>query len=352
MTAQQLDGGPVPASFSAFTVDHRSDPQRAGMAELSEDALSDAQVTVRVAWSSVNYKDALAASPTGRVARIFPLVPGIDLAGEVVRSSAPDVPVGQQVIAHGYGLGVTHHGGFCEYARVPADWVVGLPAGLSARQAMVLGTAGYTAALCVIALEDHGLTPGQGPVLVLGASGGVGSVAVSILAARGYEITAVTGKPEHGPWLRELGAATVVPRAEVVQPGRPLEHEQWAGCVDAVGGPSLEYALRTLRYGGAVASCGQVGGVELRTTVLPFILRGVSLLGIDSVATPIARRRQVWERLAGDLSPVTYGSAAVREITLAQLPDVLAETLAGSATGRTIVDVGGAGTHPAADRTG
>jgi acrylyl-CoA reductase (NADPH) len=235
------------SSFRAYVVDHEDESTPDGIRELPPEALGDDEVTIRVEWSSVNYKDALAASSKGRVARISPLIPGIDLAGEVIESSAPDVSAGQLVLAHGYDLGVSHHGGFSELARVPADWVVPLPEALGPRQAMEIGTAGYTAAQCIIALEAHGLEPGSGEVLVLGASGGVGSVAVSILAGRGYTVAAVTGKPEQAAALGELGAAEIIARDEVTAEGKPLERERWAGCVDAVGGAPLAYALRTLR---------------------------------------------------------------------------------------------------------
>jgi putative YhdH/YhfP family quinone oxidoreductase len=328
------------SSYRAFVVDHKADPAQRGMRHMSYDALGDGDTTIRVEWSSVNYKDALAASPSGRVARITPLVPGIDLAGEVVETSAAGIATGSAVLAHGYDLGVSHHGGFAELARVPGDWLVPLPGGLSARQAMVIGTAGYTAALCVLALEERGLTPGDGEVLVLGATGGVGSIAVSILSGRGYDVTAVTGKHAQSRWLHELGARQVMDREETLAEGKPLERERWAGCVDPVGGPPLAYALRTLRYGAAAASCGNVAGADLHTTILPFILRGISLLGIDSVQTPIARRREVWTRLATDLRPVSFErSSGARETTLDGVGEVLDAGLNGGAVGRTVVRV-------------
>ena len=328
------------STFRAYAVDHEDESTPDGIRELPLEALGDDEVTIRVEWSSVNYKDALAASPKGRVARISPLIPGIDLAGEVIESTSPEIAAGQRVLAHGYDLGVSHHGGFSELARVPAGWVVPLPEGLTAREAMAIGTAGYTAALCVVALEERGLTPGDGEVLVLGASGGVGSVAVSILAGRGYTVAAVTGKPEQADLLRGLGAAEIIARDEVTADGKPLERERWAGCVDAVGGAPLAYALRTLRYGASVASCGNVAGGDLHTTIFPFILRGVSLLGIDSSQTPIVRRREIWNRLGDDLGPALDDSL-VREVTLDGVGLVLAELLAGGGVGRTVVDVRG-----------
>jgi len=269
------------------------------------------------------------------------MVPGIDLAGTVVASDDPRFRPGEQVLATGYDLGVSHWGGFAEQARVSADWLVKPPAGLSLREAMALGTAGFTAALSIVALEHHGLGRGDGPVLVLGASGGVGSVAVAILAARGFEVHAATGKPEEAPMLRELGATEVLTREETsAEPGRPLESERWAACVDPVGGAALAFALRSIRYGGAVASSGLTGGTDLHTTIFPFILRGVSVLGIDSVQTPMATRRAVWERLAGDLrSPAL--DHLTREITLDEVDAHLDDVLAGRGRGRTVVRVGG-----------
>jgi acrylyl-CoA reductase (NADPH) len=291
--------------------------------------LGEGDVLVRVAWSSVNYKDALATIAKGQVARISPLIPGIDLAGT-------DEDSGEEVLAHGYELGVSHHGGYAEYARVPSEWIVPLPDGLSARQAMTIGTAGYTAARCVIALETAGLNPDAGPVLVTGASGGVGSTAVDILAARGYEVVASSGKG--ADFLLSLGAAEVISREEAAgDASRPLEKARWAGVVDCVGGDVLAGALRGVKYGGAVAACGNTGGVKLPTTVLPFILRGVSLLGVDSVQTPIKERTETWRRLASDLRPPHLEDALAHEIDLEGLEAALTRILAGEASGRTIV---------------
>ncbi|HEX6021576.1 MAG TPA: oxidoreductase [Solirubrobacter sp.] len=306
----------------AFVAEQDGDGVVRGVRELDESELGEGDVLVKVAYSSVNYKDALAASgKKGQVARISPLVPGIDLAGE-------------GKVVHGYDLGVAHHGGYAEYARVPADWIVPLPDGLTERQAMAIGTAGYTAALCVVALEDAGLTPDAGPVLVTGASGGVGSMAVDILAGRGYEVVASSGKdPE---FLRGLGAAEVISREDAIgNPDRPLDKSRWAGAVDCVGGDVLAGVLRSLRYGAAVAACGNAGGVKLPATVLPFILRSVSLLGIDSVQTPIEKRREIWHRLAGDLRPRHLDDAS--EITLDELDSTLDAILRGELQGRTVV---------------
>ena len=332
----------VPDSFRALLAERDGDDVRRGLRDLRPDDLPEGEVTIRVRWSSVNYKDALAVNPKGRVARDYPLVPGIDLAGEVLAADGAGVAPGDEVLVHGYDLGVAHHGGFAEVARVPAGWVVPLPDGLSARQAMALGTAGYTAALSIIALEEHGLRPGDGPVLVLGATGGVGSTAVSILAGLGHEVHASTGKAEEADFLRALGAAEVLSREETAaEPERPLESQRWAGCVDPVGGAALAYALRTTRYGGAVAVSGLTGGIDLHTTVFPFILRAVSVFGIDSVGTPIERRRAVWERLAGDLRPPALDDEITREVGLEDVDGLLDEVLAGRARGRTVVRIGG-----------
>jgi acrylyl-CoA reductase (NADPH) len=297
-------------------------------------------VTVRVDWSSVNYKDALAISPKGRVAQISPLVPGVDLAGEVLASDDDGVPAGRQVIVHGHDLGVAHHGGFAELARVPADWVVPLPRGLTARQAMAIGTAGFTAALSVERLEYLGLGPDRGPVIVTGASGGVGSTAIAMLAARGYEVVASTGSADAHDYLRELGAREIVDRAETSRPSeRPLDRARWAGAVDAVGGPTLAYLLQTTQQGGSIAISGNTGGAAVSTTVLPFILRGVNVLGIDSANMPLERRIAIWERLADDLRPPRLEEAIAREVSLEEVPAVLSQIHRGDVRGRVVVHV-------------
>jgi acrylyl-CoA reductase (NADPH) len=328
----------VPHSFSAFLATQRDDAVDRGPATITRDELGDGEVTVRVDWSSINYKDALATIPTGQVARISPLVPGVDLAGEVVASDDPAVAVGTEVLVTGYDLGVAHHGGWARYARVPAEWIVALPDGLSPRDAMALGTAGLTAGLSIHALQAHGLTPADGPVLVLGASGGVGSTAVGALASAGYEVWAATGKPAEHDYLRGLGAHDIVTREETTaESNRPLEKMRWAAAVDPVGGAATAYALRTTRYGGAVALSGLTAGTALTTTVLPFILRAVSLLGIDSVAASSELRREVWSRLAGDLRPRGLDDAIAREVELDGIEPVLDALLAGDAVGRTVV---------------
>lgn len=330
----------IPETFRAFVAEKTADGVERGVRPFAAADLPPGEVEVRIAWSSVNYKDALATIPNGKVARISPLIPGIDLAGEVVASDEPSIPVGSSVLAHGYELGVSRHGGYAEYARVPAGWVVPLPAGLTTREAMAIGTAGFTAARSVVELEKRGLTPASGPVLVTGATGGVGRTAIAILVPRGYEVWAVTGKPEAHDELRALGVAGILGREEVAAEGRPLEAERWAAAVDSVGAATLPYILRTLRYGGAVAASGNTSGPALATTVFPFILRGVALLGIDSAAVPIEERRRLWERLATDLRPRGLGEA-VTEVDLEHLEQALDGILAGKARGRWIVRLGG-----------
>jgi acrylyl-CoA reductase (NADPH) len=329
----------IPSTFRAFVAEKVQDADPAtvdrGVREFHETDLPPGEVEVRVTWSSVNYKDGLATRADGKVARISPLI-----AGAVVGSADPGIAVGSAVVAHGYDLGVSRHGGFTEYQRLPAGWVVPLAPGLSPRDAMSIGTAGFTAAMSVAALEDRGLDPADGPVLVTGASGGVGSTAVAILSDRGYEVWAATGKRDEAARLRALGATGILARDEVTAEGRPLDAERWAGAVDAVGGATLPYVLRTLRTGAAVAASGNAGGASLITTVFPFILRGVALLGMDSVTMPIARRRQLWDRLATDLRPRDLGRHA-SEVTLETLEEALDGILAGEARGRWIVRIGG-----------
>jgi acrylyl-CoA reductase (NADPH) len=325
---------PVPDEFPAFLATKRDDAVDRGPATLAASDLPEGDVTIRVDWSSINYKDALATIPKGQVAQISPLVPGIDLAGEVVEGAG----LGTQVLVTGYDLGVARHGGWARYARVPASWVVALPEGLTPRQAMVVGTAGFTAAMSIHALEAHGLRPGDGPVLVLGASGGVGSTAVGALAAAGYQVHAATGKAAEHDYLKGLGAAEIVDRDEVTaESRRPLEGQRWAATVDPIGGAGTAYALRTTRYGGAVAVSGLTAGTKLDTTVLPFILRGVSLLGIDSVYASAETRRTVWARLATDLRPRGLDDAIAREVGLDGIEPVLDALLHGQAVGRTVV---------------
>ena len=329
------------STFRAFVVDKPAGgPFTRGLRELQTSDLPPGEVTVRVTWSSVNFKDGLAAREDGRVARSYPLVPGIDLAGEVAASDDPAFPVGTAVLANGYEIGTARHGGYADLARIPSGWVVPLPDGLDARDAMAIGTAGFTAAMSVAALEDHGLRPGAGPVLVTGASGGVGSTAIAILASRGHEVWAATGKADEQTRLRALGASGFLSRDEVTAPGRPLDSARWAGAVDTVGSATLPYVLRTLRIGAAVASSGNASGAELNTTVFPFILRGVSLLGMDSANMAIEPRRALWGRLAADLRPRGIDDG-VTEVNLETLEPALDTIVAGQARGRWVVRVAG-----------
>jgi putative YhdH/YhfP family quinone oxidoreductase len=326
-------------TFTAFTATAAEAGVTRAIGAMSVDELPPDGVLIEVERSSVNFKDGLATTANGKVARISPLIPGIDLAG-IVRESGDDAfPVGCPVIAHGYDLGVSRHGGYAQLARVPAEWLVPCPPGLDLREAMTIGTAGFTAALSVLTMEERGLTPADGPVLVTGATGGVGSIAVGILATRGYEVVASTGKPEAEPYLRGLGATDVIDRALLSgERGKPLESMMWAAAVDCVGGRTLANVLARIRYGGAVAASGLTGGAGLDTTVLPFILRNVALLGVDSVQTPIGRRRAVWQLLGGEMKPRGLDTVA-RDVTLDGLGDALDTILAGGATGRMVVDV-------------
>jgi acrylyl-CoA reductase (NADPH) len=328
-----------PTTSRAFTVGKINDVWTQQITDVSVDDLGEGDVLIAVEYSCINYKDGLATSEKGRVARIDPLIAGVDLAGTVVESASPDFAVGTQVIAHGYDIGVAHNGGYSALARIPAQWLVALPAGMTARTAMMIGTAGFTAALSVDALERAGLSQGSGPVLVTGATGGVGSVAVGMLAARGYEVVASTGKAASSDWLKSIGASDIILREETsAESAKPLERERWAGSVDCVGGSTLAYVLRTLNYGASVAASGLTGGNGLATTVLPFILRGVNLLGIDSVQTPIAIRRAMWTRIATDLRPSWLDTEHAQVIGLAELPEQLDNILAGKMQGRVLVN--------------
>ncbi|QLJ04030.1 oxidoreductase [Streptomyces sp. NEAU-sy36] len=325
-------------SFNAFVVDKSDAGFSAGVRQFTLADLPAGEVTVRVRYSSVNYKDGLALLPESPVVTAYPMVPGIDLAGTVTESSDPRFTAGQEVVAIGRGLGTDHFGGFAEYARLPGDWLEPLPSGLTLKEAMALGTAGFTAALAIQRLEENGLKPGDGRVLVTGATGGVGSTAVNMLAGLGYEVTASTGKTSEHGYLKELGATEILGRDEVsAQSETPLEGELWAGAVDPVGGDTLAYLLRTTRYRGSVANCGLTGGAALPTTVLPFILRGVNLLGIDSVMCPPDVRAAIWQRLSTDLKPKYLAESISREVGLDGVPAVAADLLAGAVRGRTIV---------------
>ena len=323
----------------AFVVGNSDDGWTRSIREMPIADLGDGDVLIRVEYSGINFKDGLASSATGKIARIDPMIPGIDLAGVVVESTDPSVAVGSTVIAHGYDIGVAHHGGYSGFARVPGSWIVPMPTGLTTRTAMLVGTAGYTAALSVDALEKSGLTPGTGPVLVTGATGGVGSMAVGMLAARGYEVVASTGKADTADWLRSLGASEVIDRAETsAESARPLEKERWAGAVDCVGGSTLAYVVRTLRYNASVAASGLTGGTALPTTVLPFILRGVNLLGIDSVQNSIEVRRPMWQRIGADLKPIWLDTEEATIVGLDGLEVELDRILSGGMRGRVLVD--------------
>lgn len=323
-------------TFIAFRVFEQGGAVQGRLVSMSLDELSAGDVVIDAAYSSVNYKDALAGTGAGKIIRRFPLVAGIDVAGTVASTTDARFRQGQPVLVTGYDLGVAHDGGYAQRVRVPADWVVPIPDGLSAFDAMALGTAGFTAALSIVDMERVGLTPSGGPVIVTGATGGVGSLAIQMLAARGYRVTALTGKGAEHDFLRSLGATDVLSRNGLQMGTRPLEKAQWAGAVDAVGGDTLAWLTRTMTYNGAIASSGLTGGTEVQTTVLPFILRGVKLLGIDSVSCPAATRLAVWQRLAGDLKPAHLGAVAT-EIGLDGLPDAFATLLKGAARGRFVV---------------
>jgi acrylyl-CoA reductase (NADPH) len=325
-------------SFNAFVLNKGDGGFSAGVQQLTLDELPAGDVTVRVQYSSVNYKDGLACLPESPVVASYPMVPGIDLAGTVVESTDPRFTAGQEVLAIGRDLGTAQFGGYAEYARLSSDWLEPLPAGITLREAMALGTAGFTAALSIQRLEQNGLKPGDGPVLVTGATGGVGSTAVNMLAGLGYEVAASTGKESEHEYLQQLGASKILSREDVsAQSNSPLEAELWAGAVDPVGADTTAYLLRTTRYGGSVATCGLTGGFAVNTTVLPFILRGVNLLGIDSVQCPPDVRAGVWRRLGTDLKPKNLAESISHEVGLDEIPAVTASILGGGVKGRTIV---------------
>jgi putative YhdH/YhfP family quinone oxidoreductase len=292
---------------------------------------------IEVEWSSVNFKDGLASTTSGKISRLKPMIPGIDIAGTVVDAAGSEFVAGQKVIAHGYDIGVARHGGYAQFVRVPAEWIMKLPDGLTTREAMVVGTGGFTSALSIVALENWGLTPSAGPVLVTGATGGVGSMAVSMLAGRGYEVVASSGKASANEFLLGLGASRVIDRAELsADDPRPLQTTTYAAAVDCVGGNTLANVLKRLNYGSAVAASGLTGGTAIPTSVMPFILRGVALLGIDSVQTPMDVRRSVWGRIASDLKPAGLESIG-HSIGLNDLDRVLTAILAGEVSGRYVV---------------
>ncbi|MFC4799125.1 MULTISPECIES: NADPH:quinone oxidoreductase family protein [Neobacillus] len=326
--------------FKALVVDKTETDFSVEVKEVSFDILPEAEVLIKVAYSSINYKDGLASIADGKIVRSYPFIPGIDLAGVVVSSQDPRFQEGDKVIATSYEIGVSHYGGFSEYARIPGDWVVPLPENLSLKEAMVLGTAGFTAALSVQRLEENGVTPAKGKVLVTGATGGVGSIAVSMLAKRGYEVVASTGKATEHDFLHKLGAAEVISRDEVYNgKNKALDKQLWAGAVDPVGGESLAAILSKIHYGGSVAVSGLTGGGNVPTSVFPFILRGVNLLGIDSVYCPMEVRKKLWDRMATDLKPSTLLDSIAVEISLDDLPETLPIILKGQAKGRFVVRI-------------
>lgn len=326
-------------TFKALIVDQKDGNIEASIQTLQAEALPEGNVLIKVAYSSLNYKDGLAVTGQGKIVRSYPMVPGIDLAGTVVESTSPDYQPGHEVILTGWGIGERYWGGYAQLARAQPNWLVPLPTGLSFRQAMGIGTAGLTAMLCVMALEAHGLRPGEEEVVVTGASGGVGSIAVAILARLGYNVAASTGRAEMGDYLQRLGARTILERAVLATPsGRPLESARWAGAVDTVGGQTLASILATLKHRASVAACGLVGGNELPATLFPFVLRGVNLLGIDSNLSPLAERREVWTRLGRDL-PLDLLEEMIEEIPLADVPAFSQQILKGQIRGRVVVNV-------------
>jgi NADPH2:quinone reductase len=325
-------------TFKAFRIFDENGKSAGRLVELTLDDLDPGEVVIRTHYSGVNYKDALAATGAGKVIRRFPCVGGVDVAGVVESSQDVRFKVGDQVLVTGYDMGVAHDGGFAEFARVPADWIVPLPAGFSLFDAMALGTAGFTAALAIHRLEQNELTPEKGKVLVTGASGGVGSLAIRMLSQLGYHVVALTGKTTEQEYLRLLGANEILLRSEIdFTSKRPLEKALWAGALDAVGGDTLAWLARTMQQDGAIASFGNAGGVELHTTVFPFILRGVKLLGVDSAATAMPLRKQVWQRLASDLRIDCLDRIAQR-IAISELPEVCARLISGEAHGRSVVE--------------
>ena len=325
------------STFPAFVFTNDPDNSHRSVEQVSLDQIASDGVLIEVEWSSVNFKDGLASTTSGKISRLKPMIPGIDIAGTVVDAAGSDFVVGQKVIAHGYDIGVARHGGYAQFVRVPAEWIMKLPDGLTAREAMVVGTGGFTSALSIVALENWGLTPSAGPVLVTGATGGVGSMAVSMLVGRGYEVVASSGKASANEFLLGLGASRVIDRTELsADDPRPLQTTTYAAAVDCVGGNTLANVLKRLNYGSAVAASGLTGGTAIPTSVMPFILRGVALLGIDSVQTPMEVRRNVWSRIASDLKPAGLESIG-HSIGLNDLDRVLTAILAGEVSGRYVV---------------
>jgi acrylyl-CoA reductase (NADPH) len=323
--------------FQALVLDKANDETNLEIKQLSMDDLPEGDVTIQVKYSSVNFKDGLVAIQN-KIVSSYPMVPGIDLAGTVIHSKVEQYKPGDEVIVTSYELGTGHFGGFSEIARVPSGWVVPLPKGLSLKESMILGTAGFTAALAVQRLEDNGLEPNDGPILVAGATGGVGSVAVNILAEKGYHVVASTGKTDQKEYLKGLGAKQIIVRDEIVDNNnQSVREEKWAGAIDPVGGKTLQYILSTLKYGGSVATCGFTGGSDVSTTVFPLISRGINWLGVDSVQYPMEKRLEIWNRLGDDLKPTMLNEEMLHEISLNELPEVLRNILQGKVSGRTLV---------------
>jgi acrylyl-CoA reductase (NADPH) len=325
-------------TFKAIRIDKADKGTSVAVTQFDEAELMDGDVTVRVEWSTLNYKDGLALTGKAPVVRRFPMIAGIDFAGTVEQSSHPEWKAGDKVVCNGWGMGETHLGSYAEKARVKGDWLVRLPDGMSTREAMAIGTAGYTAMLAVLALEKQGLSPSSGPIVVTGAAGGVGSVATAVLSKLGYHVIASTGRPSEAPYLKGLGAAEVIDRNEVSGPPKPLAKERWAGGIDSVGSTTLANLLSMTRYGGAIAACGLAAGMDLPSSVAPFILRAVCLLGIDSVMCPMGLRKAAWNRLATDLDP-TKLSEITHEISLDQVIGEAARILAGQVRGRIVVKI-------------
>lgn len=326
------------ATFKAIRIDKADKGTTAQLTQFDEAELMEGDVTVRVEWSTLNYKDGLALTGKAPVVRRFPMIAGIDFAGTVEQSSHPQWKAGDKVVCTGWGMGETHLGAYAEKARVKGDWLVALPQGLSARDAMAIGTAGFTAMLSVLALEKHGISPKSGPVVVTGAAGGVGSVATAVLSKLGYHVIASTGRASEADYLQEIGATEVIDRNELSGAAKPLAKERWAGGVDSVGSTTLANLLSMTKYGGAIAACGLAAGMDLPSSVAPFILRGVCLLGIDSVMCPLPPRKAAWQRLASDLDRTKLSEIA-QEISLDQVPEWGAKILAGQVRGRVVVKI-------------
>ena len=326
--------------FKGILVEKDEQGYRAAVKDIDDSILPEGDVTIKVAYSTLNYKDALAITGKGPVVRSFPMVPGIDLVGTVEQSDSEQFKVGDNVLLNGFGVGETHCGGLAEKARLKSEWLIPLPKAFSARQAMSIGTAGYTAMLCVIALEKNGITADKGDILVTGANGGVGSFAITILAKLGYNVIASTGRLEESEYLKKLGAAEVIDRSTLTEPGRPLAKERWAAAIDSAGSHTLANVCASLKYGGVVAACGLAQGMDLPTTVMPFILRGVTLAGIDSVMRPTADRIEAWERLATILEPAVIDDIA-KEITLDEAIETAEKLISGKVRGRVVVNIAG-----------